>query len=462
MTHARAMWDECEPELLLALEPMQCACIWTRKNSQGTMTLTTRTRPQKQTSSADSVHESSVDVLVSFHMLGVHSTCCCACCSVLRVTNSMVVNAPNLFTFWPVREFLVEIHTAKMDLWGVVFTPPVGCRRPPSAVNDPTATNEKTWKSHVWGFVQRRQTTVLLPCRFARKLICGLSLNYHELHQESLHCHQLEEDLDDWCHFWYFQNGTGLSCCCPDSWCRRFNLVNASLKSERSLAGPVFARIIERDPPILSVSKVFCLRQMIRDIFLRKFVHLDTDFFSSIMFELRFTKFRIFQESIVNPFKTPLDASLSQIMGNMIISLFFTCVGEGFVSRPHLLGEVHRGSYYSTSGKLKELFEDDEEWEEENEGDEDVKDVRVNAHFMHAWWWPWDGMSNYAHVHVFNKCVTSLLGFMLCFVLFLWILVFTLSLVSDASTSSKMVSFVNCISPRIRNTKYNVLSFWML
>ena len=29
------------------------------------------------------------------------------------------------------------------------------------------------------------------------------------------------------------------------------------------------------------------------------------------------------------------------------------CVGEGFVSRPHLLGEVHRRSYYLTSGKLK-------------------------------------------------------------------------------------------------------------
>ena len=30
-----------------------------------------------------------------------------------------------------------------------------------------------------------------------------------------------------------------------------------------------------------------------------------------------------------------------------------TCVGEGFVGRPHLLGEVHRGSYYLTSRKLK-------------------------------------------------------------------------------------------------------------
>ena len=28
----------------------------------------------------------------------------------------------NLFNFWPVREFLVKIHTAKMVLWGIIFT----------------------------------------------------------------------------------------------------------------------------------------------------------------------------------------------------------------------------------------------------------------------------------------------------------------------------------------------------
>ena len=48
--------------------------------------------------------------------------------------------------------------------------------------------------------------------------------------------------------------------------------------------------------------------------FLRVLVDLDSDFFNSIMFELRF----------VNPFKMPVDASLSQIMGNMIVSLFFS------------------------------------------------------------------------------------------------------------------------------------------
>ena len=82
-----------------------------------------------------------------------------------------------------------------------------------------------------------------LSCCFARILIYRLSLNCYELHQESLHCHQLEEELD-WCHCRYFQNGMGLSCCSPDSWCRRFNVDNASLKSERFLNGPVFPDLL--------------------------------------------------------------------------------------------------------------------------------------------------------------------------------------------------------------------------
>ena len=49
---------------------------------------------------------------------------------------------------------------------------------------------------------------------------------------------------------------------------------------------------------------------MIGEIFLRKLVHLDTDLFSSIMFELGCKKFMIFQEAIVDPFKMLLDASL--------------------------------------------------------------------------------------------------------------------------------------------------------
>ena len=94
-------------------------------------------------------------------------------------------------------------------------------------------------------------------------------------------------------------------------------MVGASLKSERSLAGPFF-------PELWREIHQFFLYRKYSACVLRKFVHPDTDFFSSIMFELRFTKFEIFQEAIVNPLKTPLDASLSQIMGNMIVSLFFS------------------------------------------------------------------------------------------------------------------------------------------
>ena len=58
----------------------------------------------------------------------------------------------------------------------------------------------------------------------------------HELHKDSLHCHQLEEELDDWCHLWYFQNGTGLSCSSQDSWCTRFDLDNTHRWSQNDVS----------------------------------------------------------------------------------------------------------------------------------------------------------------------------------------------------------------------------------
>ena len=52
----------------------------------------------------------------------------------------------------------------------------------------------------------------------------------------------------------YFQYGMGLSCRPPDSRCKRFNVDNAWLKSERfSQLSASVSRLIERDPPILSV-----------------------------------------------------------------------------------------------------------------------------------------------------------------------------------------------------------------
>ena len=113
---------------------------------------------------------------------------------------------------------------------------------------------------------------------------------------------------------------------------------NASLKSERSLTGPIFSDLL-REIHQFFVSKVLFLRHSIGEIFLRVLVHLDTNFFSSIMFELRFTKFRIFQETIVNPFIIPVDASLSQIMGNMMVFLFFS-LPKSMAMRSLLLNDI--------------------------------------------------------------------------------------------------------------------------
>ena len=106
---------------LPALEPMQCANIWRRTNSQGTLTLTTRKRDYKNKQAKLWLNPQRPRVMEctrEFPHAPVHCACCCACRSVFRVTHSIVVNASNLFTFWPVREFFVEIHTSKMG--GVV------------------------------------------------------------------------------------------------------------------------------------------------------------------------------------------------------------------------------------------------------------------------------------------------------------------------------------------------------
>ena len=61
-----------------------------------------------------------------------------------------------------------------------------------------------------------------------------------------------------------------------------------------------------------------------REILVCKIVHLDTDLFISIMFELGCTKFRIFQEAIVDRFEMLLDTSLFQIVSLLIFFLFWS------------------------------------------------------------------------------------------------------------------------------------------
>ena len=59
-----------------------------------------------------------------------------------------------------------------------------------------------------------------------------------------------------------------------------------------------------------------------KEILFCKIVPFDTNFFISIMFEHGFAKNWISQETNVDPFEILLDASLFQIMDQMIFFLF--------------------------------------------------------------------------------------------------------------------------------------------
>ena len=81
MTHARAMWDECEPEPLPSLEPMQCDQPQ-GTNSKGTMTLT-RDYKNKQAQLWFNPQRSRVTGCTrEFPHVSVHCTCCWTCRSV--------------------------------------------------------------------------------------------------------------------------------------------------------------------------------------------------------------------------------------------------------------------------------------------------------------------------------------------------------------------------------------------
>ena len=136
-----------------------------KEDSQRTTTLTDNKKRDYE-NEGSSMHDGScigINYAHRFPSVSGHFTHCWDFRSVLRVVNS-ICRCTNLFNFWPVREFLVEIHTAKTVLWGVVFTPPVGYSRPPSAVNDPTATkwnkkNRESRTSEVWSKDGKQQVS---------------------------------------------------------------------------------------------------------------------------------------------------------------------------------------------------------------------------------------------------------------------------------------------------------------
>ena len=128
--------------------------------------------------------------------------------------------------------------TRKCDEWSVLFTHPSFA-----------ADCYQLWT--IW--LQKKSGKVSLLSSFVKKLhngslrcicrsftstdvlVCNV---FYELHQESHHCHHdvLDEE-DDGCHFWYCKERIGASRSSPDSRWRRCNFVNASLNSERSFIG---------------------------------------------------------------------------------------------------------------------------------------------------------------------------------------------------------------------------------
>ena len=70
--------------------------------------------------------------------------------------------------------------------------------------------------------------------------------------------------------------------------------------NQNDLTSPGFFRIKERNPPFLWVSRALILRHSVGEIFLRVLIHLDTDFFSSVMFEKCRISFGIDRESLRN------------------------------------------------------------------------------------------------------------------------------------------------------------------
>ena len=101
------------------------------------------TKETLQNNRTKGTHESSVGVLVRVHMLqvGVHVKHVVVLVALrIRVVMSVVVNVP-ICCLLPVLEFPCQLFTLRKRVFrGAVFAPPIGYSRPPSAVNDQSAT----------------------------------------------------------------------------------------------------------------------------------------------------------------------------------------------------------------------------------------------------------------------------------------------------------------------------------
>ena len=106
----RWLWDEWR----LKLEPVNVRAS-DKEDSQRTTTLTDNKKRDYEDLQCMMAHALASTTLTNSPSVSGHFTHWWDFRSVLRVVNS-ICRCTNLFNFWPVREFLVEIHTAKTGL----------------------------------------------------------------------------------------------------------------------------------------------------------------------------------------------------------------------------------------------------------------------------------------------------------------------------------------------------------
>ena len=133
-----------------------------------------------------------------------HFTRCWDFRSALRVTNSTVVAVP----IYPISDLYANsLWRFTLRKWSceVLSLPSrrlqqtaVSCKR-----SNCNKIREKIVKVARLRFYPKTANNgfSVLSCRFARHSFVDYHLNFCELHQESLHCHQLEKELDDWCQY---------------------------------------------------------------------------------------------------------------------------------------------------------------------------------------------------------------------------------------------------------------------
>ena len=150
--------------------------------------------------SIHSVHESLVDVLVSFHMLqviqhivGLVALCakfsCCQCTKFYSLSD-LYGNSLQRFTMRKWTCEVLSLHPRRLQQTDV------GCKRFTA-----TKKNLESRTSEVLSKDGKQRVSPFYHVALHVSSFVYFLFNYHELHQESLHCHQLEEELDDWCHF---------------------------------------------------------------------------------------------------------------------------------------------------------------------------------------------------------------------------------------------------------------------